>query len=111
MEQRRRRRCLSHRRPRPTLLVRARRVALERLLERKRPLTVGVFANNDPEEINELVDECGIDLIQLSGGEPWGHCLLVARQVIKVVHVAEADDGDVDAGTVRDRQRHGRDAG
>ena len=46
--------------------------ALERLLERKRPLTVGVFADNDPDEINEIVDECGIDLIQLSGGEPWG---------------------------------------
>jgi phosphoribosylanthranilate isomerase len=66
--------------------------ALERLLARKRPLTVGVFANNDPDEINELVDECGIDLIQLSGGEPWGHCLLAARQVIKVVHVGESDD-------------------
>jgi phosphoribosylanthranilate isomerase len=66
--------------------------ALERLLARKRPLTVGIFANNDPDEINELVDECGIDLIQLSGGEPWGHCLLAARQVIKVVHVSDADD-------------------
>jgi phosphoribosylanthranilate isomerase len=66
--------------------------ALERLLARKRPLTVGVFANHDPEEINELVDECGIDLIQLSGGEAWGHCLLAARQVIKVVHVGETDD-------------------
>jgi phosphoribosylanthranilate isomerase len=66
--------------------------ALERLLARKRPLTVGVFANNDPEQVNELVDECGIDLIQLSGGEPWGHCLLAARQVIKVVHVGDADD-------------------
>ena len=66
--------------------------ALERLLARKRPLTVGVFANNDPDEINELVDECGIDLIQLSGGEPWGHCLLANRQVIKFVHVGENDD-------------------
>jgi phosphoribosylanthranilate isomerase len=66
--------------------------ALERLLARKRPLTVGVFANNDPDEINELVDECGIDLIQLSGGEPWGNCLLANRQVIKAVHVAETDD-------------------
>jgi phosphoribosylanthranilate isomerase len=66
--------------------------ALERLLQRKRPLTVGVFANNDPDEINEIVDECGIDLIQLSGGEPWGHCLLANRQVIKVVHVASDDN-------------------
>src|SRR5262245_24987030 len=30
--------------------------ALDRLLERKRPLTVGVFANATPEEINAIVD-------------------------------------------------------
>ena len=63
--------------------------ALERLLERKRPLTVGVFADNDIEEINETVDECGIDLIQLSGGEPWSACLGVNRQVVRTVHVGE----------------------
>ena len=61
--------------------------ALERMLEHKRPLTVGVFAGNDSEEINEIVDECGIDLIQLSGGEPWSACLLANRQVIKALHV------------------------
>lgn len=66
--------------------------ALERMLERKRPLTVGVFAGNDPEEINEIVDECGIDLIQLSGGEPWSACLLANRQVIKALHVGPDDD-------------------
>ena len=68
--------------------------ALERLLQRKRPLTVGVFAGNDPDEINEIVDECGIDLIQLSGGEPWGNCLLANRQVIKALHVGAEDDAD-----------------
>jgi len=66
--------------------------ALERLLERKRPLTVGVFAGNDPEAINQIVDDCGIDLIQLAGDEPWDACLLANRQVLKVVHVAAADD-------------------
>ena len=66
--------------------------ALERLLQRKRPLTVGVFADNDPEEVNEIVDECGIDLIQLSGGEPWSACLLANRQVIRAVHVSTRDD-------------------
>jgi len=66
--------------------------ALERLLERKRPLTVGVFAGQDAETINDLADECGIDLIQLSGGEPWGFCLLANRQVIKVVHVGDGED-------------------
>jgi phosphoribosylanthranilate isomerase len=66
--------------------------ALERLLARKRPLTVGVFANNDPDEINDIADEVGLDLIQLSGGEPWSECLLMNRQVLKVVHVGDADD-------------------
>jgi phosphoribosylanthranilate isomerase len=77
--------------------------ALERLLERKRPLTVGVFAGNDPEEINEIADGCGLDLVQLSGGEPWGACLLVNRQVIKAVHV-RADDT---AQTAMDRMEAG----
>ena len=66
--------------------------ALDRLLERKRPLTVGVFANNDPDEINETADECGLDLIQLSGDEPWSNCLLANRQVFRVVHVRDGED-------------------
>jgi phosphoribosylanthranilate isomerase len=78
--------------------------ALDRMLERKRPLTVGVFADNDPEEINEIADECGIDLIQLHGAEPWSACLLANRQVIKVVHVGPSDDaagvlGRIETGT------------
>jgi phosphoribosylanthranilate isomerase len=65
--------------------------ALDRLLERKRPLTVGVFAGMNIEEVNEIVDEAGIDLIQLSGGEPWAECFLANRQVIKAVHVASSE--------------------
>jgi phosphoribosylanthranilate isomerase len=68
--------------------------ALDRLLERKRPLTVGVFADNDPDEVNELADECGLDLIQLSGGEPWSACLLANRQVIRAVHVDAAETAE-----------------
>ena len=79
-------------------------VALERLLERKRPLTVGVFAGQDLETINAIAEECGLDLVQLSGGESWQDCLRIARQAIKVVHVeqgAAANDvlGCVEAGT------------
>ena len=62
-------------------------MALDMLLHQKRPLTVGVFANNDPEEINETVDFCGIDLVQLSGDETWGACLKANRQVIKALRV------------------------
>ena len=78
--------------------------ALERLLERKRPLTVGVFAGQDLEAVNAIADECGLDLVQLSGGESWHDCLRIARQVIRVVHVeqgAAAGDvlGRIEAGT------------
>lgn len=59
--------------------------ALERLLLRKRPLTVGVFQGQPLEQVNSLADEAGVDLIQLSGGESWRDCLLANRQVIKAV--------------------------
>jgi anthranilate synthase/indole-3-glycerol phosphate synthase/phosphoribosylanthranilate isomerase len=61
--------------------------ALERLLARKRPLTVGVFQDQPMEEVDIIADECGLDLIQLSGRESWADCLLANRQVIKGVDV------------------------
>ena len=70
--------------------------ALDRMLARKRPLTVGVFAGSDPDEINDIADESGIDLIQLSGGEPWEFCLLANRQAIKSVAIGP-EDGAEDA--------------
>ena len=60
--------------------------ALDRLLARKRPLIVGVFKDQDIEEVNEIADETGIDLVQLIGAEPWSDCLLANRQAIKVLH-------------------------
>jgi anthranilate synthase/indole-3-glycerol phosphate synthase/phosphoribosylanthranilate isomerase len=59
--------------------------ALDRLLERKRPLVVGVFEDQDIEDVNEIADETGIDLIQLSGSEPWSDALLANRQAIQVL--------------------------
>ena len=59
--------------------------ALERLLARKRPLVVGVFADQPIDEVNEIADEVGLDLVQLSGDEPWSDCLLARRQAIKVL--------------------------
>ncbi len=60
--------------------------ALDRLLARKRPLVVGVFADQPIDEVNEIADEVGLDLVQLSGDEPWGDCLLATRPAIKVLH-------------------------
>mmetsp|Transcript_24856 Transcript_24856/g.68523 ORF Transcript_24856/g.68523 Transcript_24856/m.68523 type:complete len:671 (-) Transcript_24856:1180-3192(-) len=35
----------------------------------KRPLVVGVFQNQSPEFIREMVESCGLDLVQLHGSE------------------------------------------
>jgi len=59
--------------------------ALDRLLARKRPLVVGVFEDQGIEDVNEIADETGIDLIQLSGSEPWSDALRANRQAIKVL--------------------------
>ena len=64
---------------------------IEAYLEVKRPLTVGVFADQPIEEVNALVEESGVDFVQLSGDESWEDCLLVTRQTIQAVHVSPLD--------------------
>jgi phosphoribosylanthranilate isomerase len=59
--------------------------ALDRLLARKRPLVVGVFKDQPIAEINEIADEVDLDLVQLSGSEPWSDCALLTRQAINVI--------------------------
>ena len=66
--------------------------ALDRLLDRKRPLVVGVFEDQSPDEVNEISDEAGIDLVQLSGHEPWSDIRALTRQAIKVIHPASEVD-------------------
>jgi phosphoribosylanthranilate isomerase len=78
--------------------------ALDRLLARRSPLTVGVFEDQSLDEVNTIADAVGLDLIQLSGDETWAECLLANRQVVKAVDVSEGDSGSdvlasVDAGT------------
>ena len=64
---------------------------LDAYLDAKRPLTVGVFADQPIEEVNAVAEETGVDLVQLSGGERWEDCLLVTRQVVQVAHVSPLD--------------------
>lgn len=68
--------------------------ALERLLVRRRPLTVGVFEDQELSEVNAIAEACGLDLIQLSGSESWTDCLLANRQVVKAVDVPKGATGD-----------------
>jgi phosphoribosylanthranilate isomerase len=60
-------------------------------LDVKRPLTVGVFADQPIDEVNEIAEEVGLDLVQLSGDESWEDCLLVTKQVIQIVHISPLD--------------------
>ena len=65
---------------------------IESYLSYKRPLVVGVFADQSADEINNIVEETGIDLVQLSGTESWDFSLSVNRQVIQVLHIHPEDD-------------------
>ncbi len=63
--------------------------AVEGALRSRRPLLVGVFADQDVETINSIASECGLDLVQLSGSEPWEMCTLLNRPVLKCTKVRQ----------------------
>jgi phosphoribosylanthranilate isomerase len=67
---------------------------IESALRDRRPLLVGVFADQDPDTINAIADECGLDLIQLSGSEPWEMLPLIKRPVLKCMKVREDETAD-----------------
>jgi phosphoribosylanthranilate isomerase len=64
--------------------------AIEQGLMRWRPLIVGVFADQNYAEVNDIADAAGLDLIQLSGNEDTTFVSKIERPVIRVVHVGEA---------------------
>ena len=63
--------------------------AIDQSATRWRPLIVGVFAGVTPDEVNDIADAAGLDLVQLSGGEDDAFVRRVHRPVIRVVHVKE----------------------
>ncbi len=63
--------------------------AVEARLRAARPLLVGVFADQDADTINAIAEECRLDLVQLSGSEPWEMCGLLDRPVLKCLKVRE----------------------
>ena len=64
---------------------------VEAELKRRRPLLVGVFADQDVDTINAICAECGLDLVQLSGSERWEMCALISRPVLKCMKVREGE--------------------
>jgi phosphoribosylanthranilate isomerase len=77
--------------PSPGLSPEATAEEIQAALEDRRPLLVGVFADQDPDTINSIADECGLDLVQLSGSEPWEMLSLIQRPVLKCMKVREGE--------------------
>ena len=67
---------------------------IEALLRRKRPLVVGVFADAGAETINRTADAVGLDLLQLSGEEPWDMCDKLSRPVLRAVKVRDGTSAE-----------------
>jgi phosphoribosylanthranilate isomerase len=53
----------------------------------RRPLLVGVFADQDADTINDIAEGCGLDLVQLSGSEPWELNDHIRRPILKCLKV------------------------
>ena len=56
---------------------------IEAALGRRRPLLVGVFADQSADTINDIAEGCGLDLVQLSGSEPWELNEHLRRPILK----------------------------
>lgn len=48
---------------------------------------VGVFMNEDPVEVNDIAQYCGLTLVQLHGSEPPEYCETIGPPVIKAFRV------------------------
>lgn len=69
--------------------------ALDDAVARWRPLIVGVFADQPVEDVNDIAETAGLDIVQLGGGEDDAFAAQIHRPVIRTVHVASdmtADD-------------------
>jgi anthranilate synthase/indole-3-glycerol phosphate synthase/phosphoribosylanthranilate isomerase len=61
-------------------------------VNKSRPLLVGVFANNELEFIKQVVEEVGLDIVQLSGNEALDSGKDIPVPVWKALHVPSGPD-------------------
>lgn len=65
--------------------------AIKRLVGELPPfiLTVGVFVNEDPQIVRNIMDECGLLFAQLHGDESAGYCEALQRPVIRAIRLRD----------------------
>ena len=51
------------------------------------PQVVGLFADQPLDDVNRIIESCGLDLAQLCGQESLDYCTQTRAKVIKVVHI------------------------
>lgn len=61
--------------------------AIEQSAVRWRPLIAGVFADMEADDVNNIADAAGLDLVQLSGGESSATLVRIHLPVIRGVHI------------------------
>src|SRR5574341_708944 len=52
-------------------------------------LPVGVFVNEDPKVVRDLMDGCGLALAQLHGDEPAAYCEALGRPILKGIRLRD----------------------
>ena len=74
---------------------------IEQSAARWRPLIVGIFADMEVDDVNNIADAAGLDFVQLSGGESAEFAAHIHLPVIRAIHVGpETTEFDVwDAAT------------
>ena len=75
------------------------------------PRVVGLFADQELQEVNDVVGRCGLDMVQLCGEESPDYCDRVEVPVIKVLHVSASQEAGDAAESIVPRMRTLRDAG
>ena len=75
------------------------------------PSVVGLFANQPLEEVNSIIEACGLDMAQLCGAESLDYCQQISAAVIKVLHIPDSSSSRGQTGELAGSIKSHRDAG
>ena len=71
-------------------------------LEIPSPKIVGLFSDQPIDEVNQYVESCNLDMVQLCGSESLQYCRSVCCEIIKVVQIPTASNASSDLSFVYD---------